>query len=420
MSEPVDRSANPAPAPSVSLLHITTVPMSLTFLKGQVGYMKAQGIEVHALSSPGEDLLRFGATEGVGVSAVVMPRRVTPLRDLWAVRGILRELRRLRPTIVHAHTPKGGLLGMIAAWVHRAPIRIYHMRGLPLMGATGWRRALLWSTEWIACRLAHQVLCVSHSVRTEAIASGICPPDRIKVLLGGSGNGVDARDRFDPERQGERGRRDARERHGIPQRATVIGFVGRLVRDKGIIELAQAWESLRGRYPDLHLLLVGPFEPQDPVPAQVERSLREDARVHLAGMDWDTPPLYAAMDLVALPTYREGFPNVPLEAAAMALPVVATEIPGCIDAVAHGVTGMLVPPRDPAALTGALLRYVQDPDLRLLHGAAARERVLRDFRQEAIWEAIHTEYRRLLQGTLPPPRAGVADRVRAPLDAGTL
>jgi glycosyltransferase involved in cell wall biosynthesis len=385
----------------VRLLHVTTIPMSLTFLRGQVGYMQARGLQIHALSSPGAELDTFAERERVGVSAVAMPRRITPFRDLLAVLRILREMRRIRPAIVHAHTPKGGLLGMIAATAHRVPVRIYHMRGLPLMGATGLKRRLLWSTEWLACRLAHQVYCVSRSVRREAVEAGICPPEKITVLLGGSGNGVDAAGRFDPDAQGEAVRAEARARLGIPPDAVVIGFVGRIVRDKGVMELAEAWRQLRERYPHLHLLLVGPFEPQDPVPAGTERLLREDSRVHLAGMDWNTPPLYAAMDLVALPTYREGFPNVPLEAAAMRLPVVATRIPGCVDALADGVTGLLVPPRDATALRDALARYLDDPELRLLHGAAGRERVLQEFRQEAIWAALHAEYRRLLAQLSP-------------------
>jgi glycosyltransferase involved in cell wall biosynthesis len=386
-----------AEMPSITLLHITTVPTSLTFFRGQVAYMKRQGFRVHALSSPGADLDDFADREGVEVHAVEMPRRITPLRDLRAVVGILREMSRVRPAIVHAHTPKGGLLGMIAAAAHRAPVRIYHIRGLPLLGARGMKRRLLWATEWLACRLAHQVLCVSHSVRAEAVDAGICPPEKIAVLGGGSGNGVDATGRFDPDRLDDRLRAETRARLGIPRDSVVLGFVGRIVRDKGIVELTEAWRELRDRYPHLRLLMIGPFEPQDPVPPEIGRLLREDPRVHLAGMDWNTPPLYAAMDLVALPTYREGFPNVPLEAAAMRLPVVATSIPGCVDAVADGVTGLLVPPRDPAALRTALARYLDDPELRLLHGAAGRERVLREFRQEAIWEALCGEYRALLE-----------------------
>ncbi|CAN5847843.1 glycosyltransferase family 4 protein [soil metagenome] len=381
----------------IGLLHVTTIPMTLTFFVGQIGYMKERGLAVRALSSPGDDLGRFGEREGIPTHAVEMLRRISPGRDLAAVARIVRVIRGTRPEIVHAHTPKGGLLGMIAATIARTPVRIYHMRGLPLLGATGNRRRLLRATEQVACRLAHQVYCVSHSVREVAVSEGICPPEKVKVLLGGSGNGVDAGGRYNPANLDPGTRLETRRRLRIPEDAVVLGFVGRIVRDKGIVELATAWRALRERHPQLHLLLVGPFEPQDPVPVEIETMLRGDPRVHLTGMDWETPPFYAAMDVAVLPTYREGFPNVPLEAAAMQLPVVATRIPGCIDAVQDGVTGTLVPPRDAAALEAALESYIEDAELRRRYGRAGRERVLREFRQEAIWEALYQEYRGLLR-----------------------
>jgi glycosyltransferase involved in cell wall biosynthesis len=378
-------------------MHVTTIPMSLTFLRGQVGFMKARGFAVSAVSSPGPDLVSFGHAEGVETWAVPMPRRITPWNDLMAVVALARLMRRERPTIVHAHTPKGGLLGMISATIARVPVRVYHMRGLPMATATGFRRTLLAVTERVACALAHRVLCVSHSLRDSALAHGLCAPEKIVVLLGGSGNGVDSSGRFNPSRLAPDTRTATRLRLGIPDSATVIGFVGRLVRDKGVIELFDAWQRVRAQDPGVHLLLVGPFEPQDPVPEHIAASLRADPRTHLAGMDWNTPPLYAAMDLVVLPTHREGFPNVPLEAAAMALPVVATRIPGCTDAVADGVTGVLVPVHDATSLADAMMRYVQDRERRRDHGDAGRARVRSEFGQEAIWEALLVEYTRLLQ-----------------------
>jgi glycosyltransferase involved in cell wall biosynthesis len=381
---------------SPNLIHITTVPMSLTFFRGQIAFMKERGYHVHAVSSPGPDLDAFAQREGVEVSAVPMSRRITPVADFLAILGLIRVFLRIRPTIVHAHTPKGGLLGTIAATLYGAKVRIYHIRGLPMMGATGLRRRLLQLSERVACRLAHRVFCVSHSVRDEVVRAGLCPPEKIVVLCGGSGNGVDSEGRFNPDRLPDSTRSEVRDRFGIASDDTVIGFVGRIVRDKGVVELARAWMELRDRS-DLHLLMVGPFEEEDPIPGEIERLLRSDPRVHLAGMDWNTPLLYAAMDIVVLPTYREGFPNVPLEAAAMGLPVVATRVPGCIDAVIDGETGTLVEPRDVGSLREGITSYLRDPALRTAHGQAGRRRVRVDFRQEAIWAALDREYRGLLR-----------------------
>ena len=390
-------------------MHITTVPISLGFFTGQIGYMNAQGFEIQAISSPGADLKKCAEREHVAVHAVEMPRRITPLRDLIAIFQLWRTLRRIRPAIVHAHTPKGGLLGTIAAWLARVPVRIYHMHGLPLITATGYKRLLLRWSEQVPCRLAHRVFCVSHSVREVAVAESLCPLLKIRVLLRGSINGVDAAHRFNPANASQSARVDTRSSHGIPADALVVGFVGRIVCDKGLVELAKAWRALRQEFPALHLLVVGPFEPQDPVPPDVEALLRDDPRIHLTGMVDNTPPLYAAMEVLALPSYREGFGLAAIEASAMKVPVVATRIPGCVDAVEDGVTGTLVPPRDATALADAIRTYLNHPELRRQHGQAGRQRVLRDFRPDAIWEALYQEYVRLLREKglpSPPPRPG--------------
>ncbi len=379
-----------------TLVHVTTVPQSLIFLRGQLDLMRARGLSVHAISSPGPLLDDFARELNVPCHAVEMPRRISPLADLRALTELTALLVRLKPDIVHAHTPKGGLLGMMAATLAGVPCRVYHMRGLPMMTATGSRRALLRATERVSCGLAHRVISVSHSLRHVAIEEGLCPSHKLAVMRGGSGNGVDAMGRFNPELLPDDARARARSNLGIPHDALVIGFVGRLVRDKGIIELAQAWRTLAPLYPHARLLIVGPFEERDPVPEHIAASLRDDARVHMTGFQRDLAALYSAMDLVTLPTYREGFPNVPLEAAAMGLPVVATQIPGCVDAIVDGQTGALVPPRDAEALTRALTQYLDDPVLRQAHGRAALARVRRDFAPQGIWEAIHAVYQELL------------------------
>jgi glycosyltransferase involved in cell wall biosynthesis len=390
-----------------------TVPESLFFfLRGQVEFMRARGFETYGVASPGEYLDRFAARDRVDVTAVEMPRQITPFKDLVAVAGVWRALRKYRPDIVQAGTPKGGLLGMIAASLARVPVRIYHIRGLPLMTATGSRRHLLWWSEKISCGLASHVLCVSHSVREVVVEEGLCPADKIETLRFGSGNGVDGEGRFNPNRFSPDTRQSIRKQTGIPEDAVVIGFIGRLIKKKGIAELMEAWDRIRDDYPNVHLLCVGPFEERaDAVDPDVRKRMETDPRIHL--VDWvdDSPPYYTALDLFVFPTYyHEGFANVPLEAGAMGLPVVATRLAGVLDSIQDGVTGTLVPPQDSVALTAAIRKYLDDPEMRRRHGAAGRERVMRDFRPELIWDALYKTYLRLLEkhGLPTPSRANGA------------
>lgn len=392
----------PIPSPRPCLVHVVTVPLSFTLLRGQPAYLRRHGFEVSAVASPGPGAAEAAAREGMEVCAVEMPRRITPLRDLAAVWRLWRLLRRRRPLVVHAHTPKGGLLGMLAGWLARVPVRVYHMRGLPLETARGTRRALLRAAERVSCALADRVLVVSASLREVALAERLAPAAKLLVLGAGSGNGVDARGRFAPAPGDDAVRAALRARLGIPAAAPVVAFVGRVVRDKGVVELAAAWRRVREAHPDAVLLLAGPEEPFDPVPAATLAALRADSRVRLTGLVTDPRVVYAASDLVVLPSHREGFPNVPLEAAAMARPVVVSDATGCRDAVLDGVTGRVVPVGDAAALADALDAYLADGALRAAHGAAGRRRALADFAPERLWAAQLAEYRRLLAASGHP------------------
>jgi glycosyltransferase involved in cell wall biosynthesis len=378
------------------VVHVFTVPESLAFVSGQAAFARRRGYELTVVTSPGDGLETFANREGVAARAIRMPRRISPGEDAKSLAQLVGLLRQIRPDIVHAHTPKGGLLGMIAATLAGVPVRIYHMRGLPFVTAVGAPRALLKLTERTSCALAMQVIAVSPSLRDVAVAERLCARRKIRVLAGGSGNGVNC-ERFDPNRVGADVRRQWRAKLGVDDGAPVIGFVGRLVRDKGVVELADAFVEVKRRHPRAHLVVGGVFEERDPVPAATRRMLEEDPRVHLCGYVEDTASLYAMMDVLALPTYREGFPNVPLEAAAMRLPVVTTRVPGCIDAVVDGTTGTLVEARDSRALAAALNAYLADADLRVRHGTAGRARVETSFRREAIWTALIDLYDELLR-----------------------
>lgn len=382
------------------VVHVLTVPDSLVFLRGQVDYMRDRGWRTTVITSPGPALDAFGARHGVATHAISMPRRVSPVDDARSLASLTRLLRDLAPDLVHSHTPKGGLLGTIAATLARVPARVYHMRGLPLATATGNQRRILTATERTSCALASTVLAVSPSLRSEALRERLCPARKIRVLGKGSGNGVDSDGRFDPDRLPVDARARFRRDLGIAESAPVIGFLGRLVGDKGVVELAEAWRRLRDEHPAARLLLGGVFEERDAIDPATRASLERDDRVHVLGFVTDTPTFYAGIDVLTLPTYREGFPNVPLEAAAMRVPVVGTSVTGCIDAVVDGVTGRLVPVRDARALAEALGGYLASPALRAEHGAAGRERVRRDFQSETLWRLLADVYEELS----PSPR----------------
>ncbi len=379
------------------IVHVTTVPETLwAFFGGLIGSLLARGYEVHAVSSPGPALDAFGDRESIPVHPLPMERGIHPARDLVTLARLVRLFRRLRPRIVHVHTPKAGLLGIVAARIAGVPIRLYHLHGLRLETCRGWRRRTLRLCERVACRSATRVLAVGSSVRERAVAEGLAPGSRIAVPGTGSFGGVDARGRFDPASFSAESRTRLRVRLGLPPDAVVLGFVGRLARDKGLGELAAAWRAVRQDDDRLRLLIVGPDDPSDPPAGEVLVDLAADPRVILAGEQRDLPPLYATMDIVLLPTFREGFPLVPLEAAAMGLPVIGTTATGCRDAVVDGTTGLLVPPGDDAGLARAIRIYLGDPVRRTHDGLAGRDWVLDRFRPELSWDALHAEYARLV------------------------
>lgn len=366
--------------------------MTLRFLRGQVGFMYDHGYDVHVMCAPGPGLEDFAASQPVTPHALDITRSVSPQTDLVSVARATQLMKRLRPDIVHAHTPKGGLVGMLAATAASVPARIYHLHGLPYLTASGWLRRVLWTTESISCGLADQVLAVSPSLAGAAREARFLGARSARVLGRGSANGVDTV-LYDSARLD---RFEVRARFGLPADAVVVTFVGRLVHDKGVEELVAAWRRIRS--PERRLFVVGPFEDRDPVRPEVREALASDPQVVQVEFTEDMPEVYAASDLLVLPTYREGFPNAPLEAAAMGLPVVTTDAVGAVDSVVDGITGAIVPVGDVAALAEAMERYASSPTLRQAHGAAGRRRAAAEFAQHGLWQELFSEYVALSAG----------------------
>jgi O-antigen/teichoic acid export membrane protein/glycosyltransferase involved in cell wall biosynthesis len=397
------------------VLYVLTSSLSLGFLRGQLGFLHRLGFDVKVVSSPGERLYADAQEEGAQAIAIGIEREIAPFRDLVSLWQLWRVMRRLRPVITDVGTPKAGFLGGIAAWLTSVPCRIYTLHGLRCETTSGLKRQILLFTERVACLCAHRVLCVSESLRQKAVAMGIVNAGKARVLGSGSNNGIDAA-RFTPTAELLHAAAELRKRLGIPSDAPVVGFAGRLTQDKGIPELLGAYLQLRASFPKLRLLLLGDFEEGDPVPAEMRRRISEDPQIISPGFVQEIAPFYHLMDVIALPSHREGLACVLLEANAAGKPVVATRATGTVDAVVDGVTGILVPLGNAKALALALKRLLQDRELAETMGRAGRARVLREFRQDLVWAALTREYTLLLrQNGLHVPCTSSENTAPAPL-----
>ena len=377
---------------------MTTVGSSIQVLyRGRLEYLQAHDFDITAVCAS-SDLDSAIRGRGLRLHTAPLTRSISPWQDLRALWNLWRFLRRERFDLVEVGTPKAALLGSIAARLAGVPCIVHLLHGLAYQGQRGLvRRIVRWSTAW-PCRLANCTISVSPSAKEQAQQDGVCTADRIRVLGAGSCNGVDL-DRFTPERRSLG--TEVRSRYNIPTDATVIGFVGRMTRDKGLIELVEAFQTLGDQHPDLVLLLVGDYEHRDRPPADVIDRIANHAQIRHVGWQEDPVPYLAAADVVVLPSYREGLPGVLLEAAALGLPAITTDATGCRDAVRNGVTGLMVLVGDAEALRRAIGRLAEDGDLRRQMGQNARQWVAERFDQKRVWATCAEEYRRLAFATDP-------------------
>ncbi|BBO19571.1 glycosyltransferase [Candidatus Desulfobacillus denitrificans] len=337
-----------------------------------------------------------GGQDGLGdimlhvrVVPVRILRRIAPMADLVALYRLYRLFRRERYAAVSSVTPKAGLLALLAAAATRIPLRIHIFTGQVWTTRTGWKRALLKAADRLMASLATHVLADSPSQRDFLVAEGVAPAGKVRVLGEGSICGVDG-ERFRPDA----GRRtDIRHTHGIPEEAVVFLFLGRLNRDKGVADLAEAFASLD--HPAAYLLVVGPDE-EGMREAMLARLGAAAERCRFVGFTDRPEDCMAAGDVFCLPSYREGFGMVVIEAAAAGLPAIASRIYGVIDAVEDGVTGLLHAPGDVGGMAALMNTLARDPTRRAAMGQAARERALRLFASQTVTQAWLDFYRQLL------------------------
>jgi glycosyltransferase involved in cell wall biosynthesis len=361
--------------------------------------MKDNGYDVYTISADGPEVKEV-LKEGVEHIAVPFTRKITPIQDLICLIKLVRIVNKIKPDIIHTHTPKAGLLGMLAGWICRTPVRVHTVAGLPLMVASGIKRRVLIITERITYACAHRVYPNSQGLKKFIIEELKAAPEKVKVIGKGSSNGIDigAFNRSD-ELQGKA--QAIRRKHGIEDNDIVLSFVGRIVRDKGVVELVESFKALNelplseltGR---AFLVMVGPFEDDlDPLPEDVVKFIQTDKRVILAGFQPDVRPWVMASDIFVFPSYREGFPNVVMQSCLLEVPCIVSDINGCNEIISRNITGLIVPVRDIKSLSSAMIELMKDEGKRQRFANAAKTFVSANFGRQHVWESIRKEYEQL-------------------------
>jgi len=396
------------------LVHVTTTDMSLDWLLGpQLRAFAEAGFEVIGVSAPGPHV---EALQQAGIEHVAMEhatRAMAPTEDLRAPMEIHRIFRRLCPTIVHTHNPKPGLYGRIAARAARVPIVVNTVHGLYAQRSDPWpRRMAVHALERVAATCSHAEL-VQNPEDLQTLRRLGVPPQRLHLL----GNGIDLL-RFDPDTLDPVRVRAIRAQWGVGSGDVLCGVVSRLVIEKGLREVIGAAEILRERCPQVRVVVVGPDdEAKADALGPDERERARRAGVVLAGRRDDMVDVYGALDLYLLASHREGFPRSAMEAAAMACPVVATDVRGCREVVEPHRTGLLVPVKAPTAIADAVQRLAEAPELRERWGHAGREKARAEFDQRHVVARTLAVYEGLLAQRFEPagetaPAAGAAGRER--------
>lgn len=377
------------------LIRITTVPVSLDkLLDKQMAFMKNH-YEVVAISSDDTILTKVGEKDGVRTYCVEMTRQITPLQDLKAVWKLYRFFKKEKPLIVHTHTPKAGTLGMIAAWLARVPYRLHTVAGLPLLEVKGNKRKLLNMVEKITYKCANGVYPNSFGLRDIILEQNFCSPSKLKVIGNGSSNGIDTK-HFDPKLYAQEFKNELRTQLGINESNFVFIFVGRLVGDKGINELVKSFDAISQNHPEAKLLLVGTQEAKlDPLHKETIDSINTNKSIISVGYQTDVRPYFSIAKVLTFPSYREGFPNVVMQAGAMGLPSIVSNINGCNEIIVEGKNGTIIPAKAERELEEQMRLLLTSKNYVDTLAQHSREMITSRYQRDVVWEAILEEYKHL-------------------------
>ena len=372
------------------IIRTSTVATSLnTFCRGTLRDL-SRLYDVVAVSTPDHELQEIAQREGIRVIGVPMSRPIAPLRDLVSLWRLIRVFRHERPTMVHSITPKAGLLSMIAAWICRVPVRLHTFTGLVFPTATGLKKRILILTDRITCACATHIVPEGEGAKADLINYNITRKP-LQVLGYGNIRGID----LDHYRRSSEVMEKALTLRK-PNLFTFV-FIGRVVRDKGINELVEAFSLLHSEHPQTRLILVGRAEDNlDPVSPNTRRTIASHPAIEAVGSQSDVRPWLAASDALVFPSYREGFPNVVIEAGALDLPSIVTDINGSREIIVHGRNGIIVPPRNAQAPLQARTPFVQNPQATQAMALKARQMIASRFEKSFVQKCLFDYYKQIL------------------------
>ena len=376
------------------LLIVTTVPGTIkVILKGQPAWLN-QYFDASIATSPDAGIEDVRDTEKIPVYEVPMYRRINPLKDIKSIWNLMKVIRRIKPDIIHSYTPKAGMVAMIAGFVTRVPVRIHTFTGLIFPTATGAKKKILIAVDRLICACATHVIPESNGVKSDLLNAGITK-NPLKLVGNGNVAGVDV-DHFNPELESVKAdSEDIKKQYALPKNAFVFTFIGRFNRDKGLDELVAAFCALERD--DVWLMCAGALDKTAPPKPETVRQLETHPRIVLTGYVKDVRPVLVCSDTVILPSYREGFPNVLLQASAMKTALIGTDISGSNEIIDQNVNGLIVPARDAKALKQAMTQMLamtvkQRDDM----GSAGRNKVIALYEQSALRIALLEFYRSAL------------------------
>lgn len=376
------------------LFRTATISMSLNvLLKGQLQFLNRY-YDVTAISGSDDFLIELKQREAVEIFDIEMQRQIAPIEDLKSLWKLYKYFAKEKPLIVHSITPKAGLLTMIAGKMAGVPIRMHTFTGLIFPTRSGIIQLLLIYMDKLLCHCATNIYPEGKGVKDDLINYKITNKP-LKVLGNGNVNGID-KEYFNPALYSSEDKMELRKQLGILENDFVFIFVGRLVRDKGINELIVAFLKLQSNSKKTKLLLVGPFESDlDPLNSETIKAIQESNTIIAVGLQSDVRPYLAISDALVFPSYREGFPNVVLQAGAMELPCIVTNINGCNEIIIEGQNGTIIPVKDELAIFNAMVKVSSDKDYYTVLERNARKMIISRYEQQMVWNALLAEYKSL-------------------------